>query len=416
MSAFDWNGFELVAPDKVPPQFTTEGKTIAIPNAGPNGERPLDADLALSYYVQEHFGQGLAGDLVNRLVEDAKQKGVTVESFKVTGNDGANSRVEVSISAENLAKLREIAPYYQQLAAKGQAASEAGQREVNHLAKDTIRVFHNAARNVGDGLLNIVPDTLNLPLFPEFSPRTGSEPNFGRAKAGEMYDTLAQQRDPNATGGPIPRIPFPLPRAEYQSQMMKRDGGKIEMGVTLAAPLAIGKATAPGQMTRLNLTFPLRTGQSAKIGVVNMTGELDPFVARDFGRITAENPVATRAYAQMQRTGTDVTLDFGRPPDNGTFGIFEHQYNRATIFMRNNGTAKEAVSTMTHESSHARRFFRNGIRQPTQYEEYRAFRREFLFQEGQRPTLQERLKIWKETQVRYPRLPKGRNPFSGGKP
>jgi hypothetical protein len=138
-------------------------------------------------------------------------------------------------------------------------------------------------------------------------------------------------------------------------------------------------------------------------------------VARDFGRITAENPVATRAYAQMQRTGTDVTLDFGKPPGNGLFGYFENQYNRATVFMRNNGTAKEAVSTMTHESSHARRFFRNGIRQSTQYEEYRAIRREFLFNFGRRPTLFERQGIWNDAQTRYPDLEIGHKPF-GGKP
>jgi hypothetical protein len=141
-----------------------------------------------------------------------------------------------------------------------------------------------------------------------------------------------------------------------------------------------------------------------------MTGELDPFVARDFGRITANNPVATRAYAQMQRTGTDVTLDFGRPPDNKTFGIFERFQNRSRIFMQNNRTADEAVSTMVHESSHAKRSFLGKIH--SQYDEYRAFRREFLFQTGRRPTLTERQNIWRAVQEDYPNVIRERNPFT----
>ena len=89
----------------------------------------------------------MAGDLVNLLVEEAKQKGVKVDDFKITGNDGTNSQAQVSISAENLAKLREIAPYYQQLAAEGRAASQAlKDNPIKNLKEITVvkndKIFH----------------------------------------------------------------------------------------------------------------------------------------------------------------------------------------------------------------------------------------------------------------------------------
>jgi hypothetical protein len=145
-------------------------------------------------------------------------------------------------------------------------------------------------------------------------------------------------------------------------------------------------------LNELNLQFPLRNGTAARIGVINMQGELDPFIARQVGTEISKSPVASRAYLQMQKFGTEVKLDFGNAP-KGTFGQFEPNYNKATVFMRNNGTAKEAVSTIVHESSHAKRFFRR-IAQNTRYEEYRAFRREFLFEYGKRPTFSERKVIW----------------------
>jgi hypothetical protein len=195
--------------------------------------------------------------------------------------------------------------------------------------------------------------------------------------------------------------------------MMKRDGGKIEMGVTLAAPLAIGKATAPGQMTRLNLTFPLRNGTAGKIGIVNTQSELDPFLARQVGQTISTSPVASRAYSQMQRFGTEVKLDFGAPPE-GKFGEFFRFKNESRIYMQSNGDAKSVVATICHESCHGRSLQLK--RQfGSQFDEFRAFTREFLFTNGRRPTLQERKLIWNQVQRSYAEMPTEKNPFTGVK-
>lgn len=55
------------------------------------------------------------------------------------------------------------------------------------------------------------------------------------------------------------------------------------------------------------------------------------------------------------------------------------------VYARNNSSAREAVSTIVHESSHVDRAIRRGIAPgATRYEEYLAFRREALFDLGRR--------------------------------
>ena len=60
-------------------------------------------------------------------------------------------------------------------------------------------------------------------LFPLFSERTGDEPNFGRAKVGEMYDKLANRPMVQSGTGPIPRFPTGLPDVPFQGDVMRRD-------------------------------------------------------------------------------------------------------------------------------------------------------------------------------------------------
>ena len=102
-------------------------------------------------------------------------------------------------------------------------------------------------------------DTLNAPLFPNFSRRTGAEPNFGRAKIGEMYDKLASRPIKNNGKPPIPRFPTDaeLLKYEFQSEMLRRSvfTGKVDEGIktgdlittatSIAAPIAVGKVLTP---------------------------------------------------------------------------------------------------------------------------------------------------------------------------
>jgi hypothetical protein len=196
----------------------------------------------------------------------------------------------------------------------------------------------------------------------------------------------------------------------------KLDGNGLKRGdftegaTTILAPLVLGKVTSPTRLNELNLQFPLRNGTAARIGVVNYQSELDPFIARQVGTEISKSPVASRAYSQMQKFGTEVKLDFGKPPEKNLFGRYGYGKNKVEVFMQNNGTAKEAISTIVHESKHVKNKFLGKFN--TQYDEYQAFRREFLFTEGRRPTFQERQVIWNRVQKDYADLPMEKNPFS----
>ena len=78
--------------------------------------------------------------------------------------------------------------------------------------------------------------------------------------------------------------------------------------------------------------------------------------------------------------------------------------------MKNNNSAQEAVSTLVHEALHISRY-RRGFTIPTQYEEYLAYRREFLFSKERRPSLLERKKLWDDVQSQYEHLPLGKSPI-----
>ncbi|MGI8884649.1 MAG: hypothetical protein ACR2IA_10455 [Pyrinomonadaceae bacterium] len=51
-------------------------------------------------------------------------------------------------------------------------------------------------------------------------------------------------------------------------------GEFTELGVTILAPLFVGKVIAPTSLTELNLTFQLRNGNAAKIGLNNVQIEI----------------------------------------------------------------------------------------------------------------------------------------------
>jgi hypothetical protein len=145
--------------------------------------------------------------------------------------------------------------------------------------------------------------------------------------------------------------------------------------------------------------------EAFNIRVGNIGSDLDPPVAHVFGEMVARDPVASRAYAQLQQRGTMVTLDFGAPPASNIAGRARPVRGQVDIFMRNARSLRDAISTLVHESSHIVRASRGG-RIATLHDEYMAFRREFLFEHGRRPTLLEREGIWKTVEERYPDLPR----------
>lgn len=173
----------------------------------------------------------------------------------------------------------------------------------------------------------------------------------------------------------------------------------------------VGKSNNAPQS--LNLTVPLRNGTAAKIGIINAQTELDPLIAGQFGNIVSENSVATKAYSQIQKQGTEIKLDFGTPPESSILGQHIRFKNKIEIYMQNNGTAKEAVSTLVHETSHGRSIqLKRSF--ATKFDEFRAFTREELFRNsGKRPSLERRKIIWEEIQKIYEDSPLEKNPFTG---
>lgn len=144
---------------------------------------------------------------------------------------------------------------------------------------------------------------------------------------------------------------------------------------------------------------------SAKITVRGAADPLDPILMKQVGEEIASNPVARRAYRQLQAQGTEVVLDFGEVAVGATEqGLAFRRKNRIVVFMRLHRSAKEAVATLVHESSHMHRHFRGGL--SSQVDEVRAFAREFLYNEGRRPTLAERRDIWRRVLADYADLPR----------
>ncbi|WP_215407189.1 hypothetical protein [Janthinobacterium sp. JC611] len=132
------------------------------------------------------------------------------------------------------------------------------------------------------------------------------------------------------------------------------------------------------------------------------------------GEILAEDSVARASYARLQRQGTDVK--FVNDPHMPEMGLFDPYSNVVTVNMLRHSSAEEAASTVVHEALHQNRFFQSGVAPGTQFEEYLAFRNEFLFQNVRRPTFMERQQIINDVvKPLYPQLPSGNLPTLGGK-
>lgn len=152
-------------------------------------------------------------------------------------------------------------------------------------------------------------------------------------------------------------------------------------------------------------SFEARLSQiSSKITIRNAIDPLDDITVKQVGEAILSDPVARRAYAQLQAHGTEVVLEFGAPElGAATFGEANRRLNRVTVFVRMHRSASEVVSTLVHESSHVHRHFRGG--RATQADELRAFAREFLYDNKRRPTLAERATLRAQVARDYSHLP-----------
>lgn len=142
------------------------------------------------------------------------------------------------------------------------------------------------------------------------------------------------------------------------------------------------------------------------IEVEEVSGDIDKYVARRIGHLILENPVSSRAYQQIQKGGVRIKLSFGNPPNESTRGITD-SYNRiVTIYVKNTVTTERTIQTIVHESRHIKRADKGkGKNIGTQYEEFLAFCREFLYTYNRRPTKSEREEIWGRIKEIYADIP-----------
>ncbi|KQV48961.1 hypothetical protein ASD07_29815 [Duganella sp. Root336D2] len=174
-------------------------------------------------------------------------------------------------------------------------------------------------------------------------------------------------------------------------------------------------------VNEFDAALPLQGGQRAARLTFETEGfnadALDPISLKNFGDQVSTNKVANAAMRQVQRiqqkNGGPVRLQFAEGPSGlaGEVGRALDGTIEMEIYMLDsqNMTAKGAVGTFVHESSHFSRASK-GFAIQTQLDEYLAFRRELLFDLGRRPTILEKQNMWQdkiENNKYYSKLPVG---------
>ena len=149
------------------------------------------------------------------------------------------------------------------------------------------------------------------------------------------------------------------------------------------------------------------------------TNEQSIYDVENVGDEIVKNPLAKKAYQRINNQGSEVLIDYDRPSPSNIDGEFDPTTNKVHIYKRNNLTAKDAVGTMVHESTHVDYRYGKGIKNNTRYEEYRAAVRERMYRrsanpniEQTRPSLKERREIWEQVNRNYSNLEVGKNPFT----
>lgn len=346
-------------------------------------------------------------DLSSLRVEDAKPGAMVVKT-----NQAIIERAKRAGQA--------VLQYQEYKSNEADLQKQLAESRTNQMLLDPLRLGGNTPVRWAERMLNTPRDLLQQIDKGEIMPGTSTAKWAGKKIAEQItgqelpdQPSFSEQIQ-KTTGIKLPAIPeIELSRPfEYKSEKYQADGktgeevGATAIDLFLLNRGLFGKSNSIPQSLELN--FPLRNGNSAKIGIVNAQNELDPLLAKRVGMEISNNPLATRAYSQIQKQGTEMKLDFGNPPSNRTFGQYDYNRNKVEIFMQNNGTAKEAVSTMVHESRHVKNKFLGKAN--TQYDEFRAFTREFLYTEGRRPNLKERIDIWDMVKKNYPDLQMEKNP------
>jgi hypothetical protein len=141
---------------------------------------------------------------------------------------------------------------------------------------------------------------------------------------------------------------------------------------------------------------------SRPIQVKNSSTELDLYLLQLDGNALTNNIFLARVRKQLERYDIQLTYDFGWY-SHRKHGITTKSLDgsiKITIFKQNAITCQQGMLAIVHESSHAV-VAAKGRTIGTQIDEYRAFRREFLFQYRRRPSFKERFGLFKLVRELY---------------
>lgn len=210
---------------------------------------------------------GLSDENIMLAVSAMRQNGTVDPSPSNPGtlrktDSAGNAIVKTDkLTIEYAKRAAQAALQYQNYKAAEAALSRGkAKTEVNNIAQDFgVGMPYETTRKLVDSAINLPQDSVNAVLSPPVGERTGSEPNFGRAKIGEMYDELASRPMAKGYTGQLPRINTEAIKYDFRSEMMRRDlEGKVEgdgikrgdattTATSILAPLVVGKLSIPNE-------------------------------------------------------------------------------------------------------------------------------------------------------------------------
>ncbi|NTX06599.1 hypothetical protein [Myxococcus sp. CA040A] len=235
-------------------------------------------------------------------------------------------------------------------------------------------------------------------------------------------------RDPSACGdaftsaADLYAIGVPLPLSEESLYRRVKTGFAARGQGTGGPPsqtVEVAEAPHGGSVTVPTIAG---TGGAARITTNNPGNAVSSLpveeLSEGIGMAYSTSRLVERSYKQIQEGSYDVALSYVKPKrlsdgvlvdDNVITGRTDTFKEEIDLYVSNMSSGIEAVSTLVHESSHVRSLTL-GRPTNTQYDEFMAFRREHLFLYGEKPTLDERRRIWRAVTRDYEHLPPGNVP------
>ncbi len=229
VSQFDWKGWEKVSADKVPANYSTVGKTVAFADV----EKVKDEMNVFKRYVADNklLDDNLWDEAkVQTAFNNFKSKGGKIEVEANGQTVAGKTQFNVKMDEKSLSLMRTEVTNLKAEQRKDVKVAEAGKNEVNQTFLDQGKIVYNSIVNNVEGAINTGIDLIRF--------------DNGRNPAA-MVDPLR------------PRVNLSGIKADYQSEMMRRDiNGKLdgkglkrgdftEGAVTILGPLVVGKVTTP---------------------------------------------------------------------------------------------------------------------------------------------------------------------------